>query len=107
MILEYEQFRKLFSFPDMVDLDIFKKGVRVKRNQKIMPYTLDEFITRMGGFRAENREQYWNNLYSICVTNREETLRAWYDNNISIVFVANFIFKSRENTKYNVYFIIF
>ena len=80
MILEYEEFRKLFSFPDMVDLDTFKRGVKVKRNQKIMPYTLDEFITRMGGFRVENRELYWKNLYSICVTNREETLRAWYDN---------------------------
>ena len=84
MILEYEEFRQFFDFPSMIDLDTFKQSVKVKRNQKIMPYTLDEFITRMGGFRAENREQYWNNLYSICVTNREETLKAWYNNNISI-----------------------
>ena len=84
MILEYEEFRQLFNFPSIVDLGTFKRSVKVKRNQKIMPYTLDEFITRMGGFRAENREKYWENLYSICVTNREETIRAWYNNNISI-----------------------
>jgi len=96
MILEYEEFRKLFSFPDMVDLDTFKRGVKVKRNQKIMPYTLDEFITRMGGFRVENRELYWKNLYSICVTNREETLRAWYDNNISIDDVDKKMFFSLD-----------
>ena len=84
MILEYEEFRQLFDFPSMVSLDTFKQSVKVKRNQKIMPYTLDEFITRMGGFRADHREQYWSNLYDICVTNREKTLREWYDNNISI-----------------------
>ena len=84
MILEYKEFRQLFDFPTMIDLDTFKQSVKVKRNQKIMSYTLDEFITRMGDFRVENREEYWKNLYSICVTNREETLRSWYENNISI-----------------------
>ena len=95
----------------MIDLDTFKQSVKVKRNQKIMPYTLDEFITRMGDFRVEDREEYWKNLYSICVTNREETLRAWYDNNISIddidkkmffsldknILEDNVIFASRQN----------
>ena len=111
MILEYKEFRQLFDFPTMIDLDTFKQSVKVKRNQKIMPYTLDEFITRMGDFRVENREEYWKNLYSICVTNREETLRAWYDNNISIddvdkkmffsldknILEENVIFASRQN----------
>ena len=84
MILEYPEFRQLFNFPPMIDLDAFKQSVKVKRNKKIMPYTLDEFITRMGDFRVDNREQYWANLYDICVTRREKTLRAWYDNNVSI-----------------------
>jgi len=92
MILEYPEFRQLFNFPPMIDLDTFKQSVKVKRNQKIMPYTLDEFITRMGGFRADHREQYWSNLYDICVTNREKTLREWYDNNISINDIDNKMF---------------
>ena len=111
MILEYEEFRQLFDFPTMIDLDTFKQSVKVKRNQKIMPYTLDEFITRMGGFRVDNREEYWKNLYSICVTNREETLKSWYNNNISIddldkkmffpldksILEDNVIFAGRQN----------
>jgi len=84
MIVSYPSFRKLFDLPDIIDYEEFKLKLRVKRNQKVMPYTPDEFFFARNDFRLEQKEQYYQNLYEICVIDRENTLKKWFAAHIQI-----------------------
>ena len=84
MIVEYSKFRELFDLPDKVDYDTFRKELRVKRNQKVMDYTLDEFIDKRDDWRGEKRDEFFQVLYKWMVEDRENTLEAWFDAHIAI-----------------------
>lgn len=84
MIVSYTKFRSLFELPDKIDYEEFKSKIKVKRNQKIMDYTQDEFFEARNDFRLVQKEQYYRNLYEICVTDRETTLEMWFNSHIKI-----------------------
>ena len=84
MIVSYTKFRSLFELPDKIDYEEFKSKIKVKRNQKIMDYTPDEFFEARNDFRLVQKEQYYRNLYEICVTDRETTLEMWFNSHIKI-----------------------
>ena len=84
MIVEYSKFRELFDLPDKVDYDTFRKELRVKRNQKVMDYTLDEFIDKRDDWRGEKRDEFFQVLYKWMVEDRENTLEAWFNAHIKI-----------------------
>lgn len=82
--MQYSTFRNLFSLRDPVDYDTFVKNLRVRRNQKIMEYTPDQFIEERNDWRTQSRQLFYDNLYKICVTEREETLRRWFEAHLQI-----------------------
>ena len=84
MIVEYSRFRELFDLPDKVDYNTFRKELRVKRNQKVMDYTLDEFIDKRDDWRGEKRDEFFLVLYKWMVEDRETTLEAWFNAHIKI-----------------------
>jgi|TARA_Y100000389_G_C17432226_1_gene503378 hypothetical protein len=84
VIVSYTKFRSLFELPDKIDYEEFKSKIKVKRNQKIMDYTPDEFFEARNDFRLVQKEQYYRNLYEICVTDRETTLEMWFNSHIKI-----------------------
>lgn len=84
MIVDYVKFRSLFQLSPEVDFSTFVDKLRVRRNQKIMSYTPDQFLLERSDWRHDKKHEYYNNLYEICVTKREETLQKWFDAHIKI-----------------------
>lgn len=84
MIVQYDNFRSLFQLKEKVDYQTFVNNIRVRRNQKIMPYTPDEFLAQRNDWRYEQKDIFYKNLYDICVISREDTLRKWFDVHIKI-----------------------
>ena len=84
MIVDYVKFRSLFQLTPEVDFSTFVDKLRVRRNQKIMPYTPEQFMLERNDWRYDKKQEYYTNLYEICVLNREETLQKWFDAHIKI-----------------------
>jgi hypothetical protein len=84
LIVQYDNFRSLFQLKEKVDYQTFVNNIKVRRNQKIMPYTPGEFLAERNDWRSKQKNIFYKNLYDICVTNREDTLRKWFDVHIKI-----------------------
>ena len=82
MIVEYSKFRELFDLPDKVDYDTFRKELRVKRNQKVMDYTLDEFIDKRDDWRGEKRDEFIERLEE----GKIQTRPVWHPNHLQIPY---------------------
>lgn len=85
MIVTYERFREsIGALPNTIDYNTFVGLMKVRRNQKIMPYTTDEFFKERNDDRWDLRHKFYENMYRICVTERERTIYEWYKAHIEI-----------------------